>query len=95
MRALLLGTVVAVTVAAGAGRAEADPFGIWSPPSWATWYPWCANLNIGFSQTSCAYSTFAQCMATVRGVGGYCSENLYPPPPGPPPRTKRARKRSS
>lgn len=94
MRALLLGAVVAVTLAAGGGRAEADPFGIWSPPSWATWYPWCAKLNIGFEQVSCAYTSFEQCMATVRGVGGFCDRNLYPPPPGPPPRAKRSKKRA-
>ncbi|WP_296526026.1 DUF3551 domain-containing protein [Rhodoplanes sp.] len=93
MRALLLGAAVAVTMVSGIGRADADPFGIWSPPSWSTWYPWCANLNIGFEQTSCAYSTLQQCLATVRGVGGSCGPNPYPPPPGPPPRVKRKRAR--
>jgi len=81
MRSLLVGAVTAMALVVATPPAKADPFGIWSPPSWATWYPWCAHLNIGFEQVSCAYTSFPQCMATVRGVGGYCAENLYPPPP--------------
>jgi hypothetical protein len=43
--------------------------------------PWCATYyesNI----TSCAFTSFDQCMVTVRGVGGLCTRNiLYPPEP--------------
>jgi hypothetical protein len=45
-------------------------------------YPWCAQYcGLGLN---CGFVSFAQCMATVRGVGGFCMpNNLYQPPPGP------------
>jgi hypothetical protein len=49
------------------------------------WYPWCAWLADGIEAGSCAYSTLEQCWTTVRGVGGYCGMNPYPPPPLAPP----------
>lgn len=33
---------------------------------------WCANLQTG--GTNCGFSNFAQCQATVSGVGGSCNE---------------------
>jgi hypothetical protein len=49
--------------------------------------PWCAWFT-GYSYSSdCGYYTLEQCVATVRGVGGYCAPNAYaqplPYPPGP------------
>jgi hypothetical protein len=32
---------------------------------------WCANYRNG--STNCGFQTFQQCMATVSGVGGFCS----------------------
>jgi hypothetical protein len=37
---------------------------------------WCSTGSIGsVSATRCDFHTFAQCVATVRGVGGSCIEN--------------------
>lgn len=93
MRKLTLGSLVALALTASAAPTRADPFGLYAPQSWSRWYPWCAFLNTGFQQTECVYFNFEQCMATVRGVGGYCSPNPYPPPPGyaAGPRKRRAR----
>lgn len=48
-------------------------------------YPWCA-LYSGSSMgggRNCGFTTFEQCMATVSGIGGSCSQNTqYQPPPG-------------
>lgn len=35
--------------------------------------PWCANLDDGTTQ--CAFYTEQECLATVSGVGGQCSQN--------------------
>ena len=37
---------------------------------------WCANYRRGVS--NCGYSSFAQCWATVQGLGGYCAPNPFP-----------------
>ena len=44
-----------------------------------TSYPWCSRYfgrGMG-GATSCYYTSKAQCMATVTGIGGYCFENPY------------------
>jgi hypothetical protein len=48
-------------------------------------YPWCAYYSGGRGGgTNCGFTTFDQCMATVSGIGGYCTLNTqYVPPPGP------------
>jgi hypothetical protein len=48
-------------------------------------YPWCAYYSGGRGGgTNCGFTTFEQCMATVSGIGGYCTLNTqYVPPPGP------------
>lgn len=57
---------------------------------------WCALTTIGLND--CSYDTFAQCMATLSGVGGVCSENLQAPiyvePPPPPRRRHRKHHRT-
>jgi hypothetical protein len=53
-------------------------------PSAATvWYPWCARLYDRSGATSCAFTTFQQCQATVSGIGGACVQNWYPAPGEP------------
>jgi hypothetical protein len=47
-------------------------------------YPWCAVLNTGDASYNCGFTSFEQCMETVRGIGGFCNQNTqYQPPPGP------------
>jgi hypothetical protein len=48
------------------------------------WYPWCAHYLAGVS-IDCSYVSHDQCMRTVSGVSGFCTQNPKPPP-GPPPR---------
>jgi hypothetical protein len=47
-------------------------------------YPWCSQYtgSMGGSM-NCGFSTFAQCMANVSGIGGFCIRNdTYQPPQG-------------
>ena len=46
-------------------------------------YPWCAQYggNGGGGGLNCGFSSYAQCMATVSGIGGFCEQNTtYVPP---------------
>jgi uncharacterized protein DUF3551 len=54
-------------------------------------YPWCAQYTFRGGARNCGFSTYAQCMATVSGVGGYCEQNaMYRPVyPGEPRRKAR------
>ncbi len=55
-----------------------------SLPAQAQNYPWCATYSggMGGGQT-CGFTSFEQCMATVRGIGGFCNPNTqYVPPAG-------------
>ena len=76
MRFALLGLVGAVTVL--------------GTPAHAQNYPWCAQYSgraLGGAQ-HCGFVSFAQCMATVSGIGGFCVQNtMYQPP-------QRARKKT-
>lgn len=39
-------------------------------------YPWCAQYTGSWGNSrNCGFTSHAQCMASVRGVGGYCLEN--------------------
>jgi hypothetical protein len=53
-------------------------------------YPWCAQYS-GLGGTNCGFTTFAQCMATLAGMGGFCNANTqYVPYAGlPAPRAHR------
>ena len=46
-------------------------------------YPWCAQYTgrgMGGAM-NCGFSTYAQCMADVSGIGGFCIQNnTYRPP---------------
>src|SRR5436305_11153688 len=41
--------------------------------------------------TSCTYPTFAACLASASGAGGYCAENPRYVAPPPPPTSRRPR----
>ena len=64
MRFVLLGLGIYFCWAVLGSRAEAQT------------YPWCAVYSgeLGGSK-NCGFTTFEQCMATVRGLGGFCSQN--------------------
>jgi Protein of unknown function (DUF3551) len=52
-------------------------------------YPWCAVLNMGDMSYNCGFLTEQQCMASVRGIGGFCMRNnTYR---GPEPSVRRPR----
>ena len=38
-------------------------------------YPWCAQYSMRGGSSNCGFDTFAQCRATVSGVGGFCNTN--------------------
>jgi Protein of unknown function (DUF3551) len=42
------------------------------------YYPWCARYDP--YSIVCGFDTRQQCMETVSGVGGYCQQNVMPPP---------------
>jgi len=55
-------------------------------PAGAQNYPWCAQYSGGSmgGGRNCGFTTFEQCLATVHGIGGTCSQNTqYEPQPGP------------
>ena len=41
--------------------------------------PWCVQYgdNNGDSGTTCAFTSFEQCMMTARGSGGFCVQNPW------------------
>jgi hypothetical protein len=45
-------------------------------------YPWCANYS-GYGGENCGFTTVAQCMATVSGIGGFCEPNTQYVPSAP------------
>jgi hypothetical protein len=38
-------------------------------------YSWCGVYPGKFGARSCYYNSYEQCIATMRVVGGYCSQN--------------------
>ena len=64
--------LIAGLVAAAAGMAT---------PAAAQNYPWCAHYDKGDGEMNCGFVSFAQCLADVSGLGGFCQENnTYTPP---------------
>jgi len=47
-------------------------------------YPWCAQYaGAGGGATNCGFVSYAQCMQTLQGMGGFCVQNTqYVPPAG-------------
>ena len=45
-------------------------------------YPWCAQYSgVMGGAMNCGFVSFAQCMADVSGIGGFCMlNNRYQPP---------------
>jgi hypothetical protein len=62
--------LAAVAIAAAAGVTS---------PAAAIEYPWCAQYAGGPAGggRNCAFVSYAQCMATSRGMGGFCERNLF------------------
>jgi len=55
-------------------------------------YPWCAVYHDKYGARNCGFVTFEQCLATVRGIGGMCSQNpWYQPGLAAKPRRKARR----
>ena len=47
-------------------------------PAAAIEYPWCASYGgRGGSVRNCGFVSYAQCMQTIRGMGGFCEPNLF------------------
>jgi hypothetical protein len=42
-----------------------------------TSYPWCATYYKDGTPTSCYFTSYQQCRASVSGVGGVCFESPY------------------
>ncbi len=59
-------------------------------------YPWCSNFADGFGGTNCGFVSYEQCMATVRGSGGFCNKNdMYRPEGADAPAAHRPHKAAS
>jgi hypothetical protein len=60
--ALLLGLLAATFTIVGHARAQN--------------YPWCAQYaGAGGGATNCGFVSYAQCMQTLQGMGGFCVQN--------------------
>ncbi len=57
-------------------------------------YPWCAQYGGSMGGAmNCGFSTYAQCMEDVSGVGGFCMvNNRYVPAVSAAPSRQQARK---
>ena len=63
-------------------------------PAAAIEYPWCAQYSggeDGGGGRNCGFVSREQCMETIRGMGGFCEQNLFYTGPAERP-TKHARK---
>lgn len=92
MRALLVGCLLGLSLAATAGvEAQAQDAGLF-PWQVSRNHPWCAFYAGG--NTECLFANVGQCRASVSGVGGYCYRNpaFVAPPPPPAPRRARTRR---
>ena len=59
-------------------------------PAEAQNYPWCAIYDVGDAAYNCGFISREQCMATVRGIGGFCNANTqYVSPANPAPRVRK------
>jgi len=84
MRFLLLILGICVVIVGVETRADAQN------------YPWCAMLSMGDQAINCSFFTYAQCRATVSGIGGYCVQNnTYQPLPVMRPPTRPLRRNPS
>jgi Protein of unknown function (DUF3551) len=59
-------------------------------------YPWCAHYGTPYDDTSCGFTSYEQCMASVSGIGGFCATNdTYKPPLGVRPQAHRHHSKNS
>jgi hypothetical protein len=80
MRLLLFGLGISVGIVGLGSRADAQN------------YPWCAMLNMGDQAVNCGFVSSEQCMAYVRGIGGFCMpNNSFQPLQFPRPVPRRSR----
>jgi Protein of unknown function (DUF3551) len=56
---------------ASAALMAIEPASAQSPYS----YPWCSRQTFGVTTTSCYFTSYAQCMKTISGIGGWCYKN--------------------
>jgi hypothetical protein len=68
MRTVLLSALIGLAVIAQAGPSAAQ-----SPYD----YPWCALRGDRSGAQSCYYTSYGQCMANLRGIGGSCIPNPW------------------
>jgi hypothetical protein len=68
MRAIHASLAAAAVLLAGLSSAKAQS---------AYDYPWCAIYTNKSGAQACYYATYAQCMATMEGIGGYCIPSPY------------------
>jgi Protein of unknown function (DUF3551) len=58
---------------------SAVPMGVNEPASAQSpySYPWCSRQTYGGSATTttCYFTSYAQCMTTISGIGGWCYQN--------------------
>jgi hypothetical protein len=65
-------------------------------PASAQNYPWCAHYGTPYSDTSCGFVGYEQCMASVSGIGGFCEKNdTYKPPVTAQPQARRRHAKNS
>ena len=67
-------------------------FALTSPARAEVQYPWCAEYSGRNGATNCGFTTYAQCMANVHGIGGYCYQNPAYSPAGPRPKANTYRR---
>jgi hypothetical protein len=66
-----------------------------APGARAQNYPWCAHYDKGDGGMNCGFTSFAQCLTDVSGLGGFCEQNnTYVPPAAPAPSPHRPHKSS-
>ena len=68
MRTILSSALVGLAVIAQAGPSAAQ-----SPYD----YPWCALRGDRSGAQSCYFTSYGQCMASLRGIGGTCIRNPW------------------
>jgi Protein of unknown function (DUF3551) len=67
-----------------------------APAAQAQNYPWCARYGTPYDDTSCGFTSYEQCMASVSGIGGFCERNdTYKPPLAARPQTYRHHSKNS
>lgn len=58
-------------------------------------YPWCAHFSErgAGGAISCGFNTYAQCRASVSGIGGFCMENPSYVPRGSSSRARKVKRK--